>query len=60
MDAGAIIQLVSSIGFPAAMCYLMWRYMTETTNDLKKSVQENTLAIARMTQMLEDISHEDE
>lgn len=59
MDAAnVIIQVVSSIGFPAAICFCMWKFMTETTEELKKAVNENTVAVAKMSQMLEDIRND--
>lgn len=61
MDAAnVIIQVVSSIGFPAAICFCMWKFMTETTEELKKAVNENTVAVAKMSQMLEDIRNDND
>lgn len=60
MDWTVLMQVVSSIGFPAAICFLMWQYMTKTTDELRKAVQENTVAVAKMTQVLEVITRNDE
>ena len=60
MDWTVIAQVVSSIGFPAAICFLMWQYMTQTTDELRKAVQENTVAVAKMTQVLEVITRNDD
>lgn len=60
MDPAAILQAVSSVGIPAVMCYLLWKHMTETTKDMQRTVNENTIAVARMTQLLEDLLHDDQ
>lgn len=60
MDWTVLMQVVSSIGFPAAICFLMWKYMTDTTEELRKAVSDNTVAVAKMTQLLEVITRDDE
>lgn len=59
MDWTVIAQAISSIGFPAAMCFCMWKYMTKTTEDLKTAVNENTIAVAKMVTALEVITRND-
>lgn len=60
MDWGVIVQVVSSIGFPAVVCFLLWQYITKTTEDLRKAVTDNTMAVAKMTAFLEVIAKHDE
>lgn len=60
MDWSIVIQAVSSIGFPATICFLMWQYMTKTTEELRQAVSENTVAVAKMTEVLEVLTRNDD
>lgn len=51
MDWTALTQIISSLGFPIAMCILIYRHDTQTIDELRKTVEANTLA----TQHLADI-----
>lgn len=55
MDYNAVIQAISSVGFPIAMCLLMY-YQTNKTADLhkeeidelKKAIENNTLTVQQL------------
>lgn len=60
-----IAQIVSTTGFPIAMCVLLFIYMKEQmkthkeeTDQLKDVITENTIMLASLKQLLEDKLHE--
>ena len=55
MDTNAVVQLISSIGFPIVACIFMWKYINSTLKDFTKTMQENTLMIAKLCEKLDDI-----
>lgn len=59
MDVNEIVTLCSNMLFPCVMCFLLWRHMTETSKALEKTVTENTVAVAKMTQLLEDMRNDE-
>ena len=56
----SIVSIISSVGFPIAMCLLMFWYMQketenhrEETNGLKDAINELKLAITKLIEKLE-------
>lgn len=56
-----IAQIVSTIGFPSAFCLLLFLYMKEQmkmhkeeTDGLKNVINENTVLLASLKQLIED------
>ena len=56
----SIVSIISSVGFPIAMCLLMFWYMQketenqrEETNGLKDAINELKMAIATLIEKLE-------
>ena len=56
-----IMQAISNVGFPVAMCILIfWRMNTESKDHkeevqtLKDTIAENTTILAQLKQLLED------
>ena len=56
-----IAQIVSTIGFPSAFCLLLFFYMKEQmkvhkeeTDGLKNVINENTVLLASLKQLIED------
>ena len=47
MDAAAIAQIISNIGFPCAMCLLMYYQMNKQT-------ESHELEIAKLTSVIND------
>lgn len=48
VDWQAIGTFVSTLGFPIAMCILMWRYNTKTMEDVKQALNNNTQALQQV------------
>lgn len=56
MDYNAIIQTVSSVGFPIVMCLMLYNQMLKTEEvhkqeiaELRKAIENNTLALNNLT-----------
>lgn len=61
IDISAVAQLVSTIGFPIAMCiYLLFyiRYFDEKyceqLNNMSKAIENNTLAITKLMSIIDN------
>lgn len=59
MDISAITQVVSTVGFPIAMCCLMGYYIKytedrhrEEVSELTKAVNNNTIVLQKLTDKL--------
>lgn len=55
MDTNAIIQAISSVGFPIAMCLLMYYQLNKSAelhkaeiDELKKAIDNNTIAVQQL------------
>jgi hypothetical protein len=56
MDYNAIVQTVSSVGFPIIMCLMLYNQMLKTEDvhkqeiaELRKAIENNTLALNNLT-----------
>lgn len=56
MDYNAIVQTVSSVGFPIVMCLMLYNQMLKTESvhkqeiaELRKAIENNTLALNNLT-----------
>lgn len=56
MDYNAIVQTVSSVGFPIIMCLMLYNQMLKTEEvhkqeiaELRKAIENNTLALNNLT-----------
>ena len=65
MDAQAFSQLISSVGFPIVACMIMWKSLQDSTaahkeemDGLKESLNQNTLVLSELKQMLKDFKEE--
>ena len=61
MDAQAFSQLISSVGFPIVACMIMWKSLQDSTaahkeemDGMKESLNQNTLVLSELKQMLKD------
>lgn len=61
MDANAIVQIISNLGFPIAMCGALFWYINKQTelhkdemHELKQSIDNNTLIITKLYERLAD------
>ena len=59
MDWNAVIQLISTLGFPIVCCITLFWYMIkqrdmhkEEINELKKSIDNNTIILTRLYEKL--------
>lgn len=62
MEANAITQLISSVGFPIALCVYMIYTMQKQSenhkteiNELTKTIENNTIAIVKLVEKIERI-----
>ena len=61
MDTQAFSQLISSIGFPIVACMIMWKSLQDSTaahkeemDGMKESLNQNTLVLSELKQMIRD------
>jgi hypothetical protein len=66
MDAGSITQLISTIGFPIAMCIYLLIYIKsfdekycEKLDNMAKAIENNTLVITKLMSMIDKLEKED-
>lgn len=62
MDYNTILQMVSTIGFPIAMCIYLLFYIKsfdekycEQLSNMSKAIENNTLAITKLMAMIDDL-----
>ena len=62
MDISAIAQLISTIGFPIAMCIYLLFYIKsfdekycEKLDSMAKAIENNTLVIAKLMAVINDM-----
>lgn len=62
MDYNTVLQMISTIGFPIAMCIYLLFYIKsfdekycEQLNNMAKAIENNTLAITKLMGMIEDL-----
>lgn len=60
MDINAITQIISSVGFPIAMCvYIMYVMQKQTEShkteidELRNTIENNTVAIVKLVEKLD-------
>ena len=64
MDIASIAQLISTIGFPIAMCIYLLFYIKsfdekycEQLNNMSKAIENNTLAITKLMSMIDTLEN---
>lgn len=55
MDANEIIQLVSNIGFPIAMCVILFFYMTKQNDKHKEEIDKLSETLQGNTKVLTEL-----
>lgn len=62
MDVSGIAQLISTIGFPIAMCIYLLFYIKsfdekycEKLDNMAKAIENNTLVIAKLMSIIDDL-----
>ena len=65
MDASGIAQLISTIGFPIAMCIYLLIYIKsfdekycEKLDSMAKAIENNTLVMTKLMSMIDDLGKE--
>jgi hypothetical protein len=65
MDISATTQLISTIGFPIAMCVYLLFYIKsfdekycEQLNNMAKAIENNTLAITKLMSIIDNLAKE--
>ena len=58
MDINAITELVSNVAFPIAAFVMMFYSSTKTIEDMRKTIEENTLIMTKLAEKLDAITPE--
>ena len=53
-NINTIATLVSSVGFPIVMCFILFKYIQSEMADMRKVIEKNTEAIISFTKMVGD------
>lgn len=56
MDVNMITDLVSNVAFPIAAFVMMYYSNTKTIEELRKTVEENSLIMAKLAEKLDDFN----
>ncbi len=56
MDVSAITELVSNVAFPIAAFVMMFYSSTKTIEDMRKTIEENTLIMAKLVEKLDGLN----
>ena len=58
MDATTMseaVQLISTVGFPIVCVMFLWRYVNTTMKEFTDIMKENTMALQKLMQKIDDI-----
>lgn len=58
MDISAITELVSNVAFPIAAFVMMFYSSTKTIEDMRETIEENTLIMTKLAEKLDSIAPE--
>lgn len=58
MDVSAITELLSNVAFPIAAFVMMFYSSTKTIEDMRKTIEENTLIMTKLAEKLDAITPE--
>lgn len=58
MDVSTITELVSNVAFPIAAFIMMFYSSTKTIEDMRKTIEENTLIMTKLAEKLDAITQE--
>ena len=48
-----IVSLIGSLGFPIVCCFFLWKYINETMKEFTKTMNENTMMLAKLCDKLD-------
>lgn len=64
MDITQLTQMISNVGFPIAMCLIVFYYMTkhdeqhkEETDNLRKTLEDNTKVLSELSNLIKTLTH---
>jgi hypothetical protein len=58
MDINAVTELVSNVAFPIAAFVMMFYSSTKTIEDMRETIEENTLIMTKLAEKLDSIAPE--
>lgn len=58
MDMSAITELISNVAFPISAFVMMFYYSTKTVEDMRKTIEENTLIMTKVVEKLDSLNQE--
>lgn len=58
MDVSVITELLSNVAFPIAAFVMMFYYSTKTVEDMRKTIEENTLIMTKVIEKLDGMNQE--
>lgn len=58
MDASTITELISNVAFPIAAFVMMFYYSTNTVENMRKTIEENTLIMTKVVEKLDSMNQE--
>lgn len=56
MDINQITELVNTVAFPIAAFVMLFYYNTKVVEDMRTTINENTIVIAKLTERLDAIA----
>lgn len=64
MDITQVTQMISNVGFPIAMCLIVFYYMTqhdeqhkEETDNLRGTLEENTKVLSELSTLIKTLTN---
>lgn len=55
MDVGVVTDLVTNVAFPIAAFVMMYYTNTKTIEELRKTIEENSLIMAKLSEKLDNL-----
>lgn len=56
MDVSTITDLVSNVVFPIAAFVMMFYYSTNTVENMRKTIEENTIIMTKVVEKLDSLN----
>jgi hypothetical protein len=56
MDVNVVTDLVSNVAFPIAAFVMMYYSNTKTIEELRKTIEENSLIMAKLSEKLDNLN----
>lgn len=56
MDVNAVTDLVSNVAFPIAAFVMVYYSNTKTIEELRKTIEENSLIMAKLSEKLDNLN----